>query len=137
MSLKSRLARETDWSDLAYLSLSMVYHGKPWYTIELMELSKEVKNKYQKYRMNGEANSKESYTTLLKRYLIEIDLAIKKYNSELIQKAANKSKAAWSIIHKNNNSAASKKDADITLQHEDNDVTSPKEVADLFNCFFF
>lgn len=110
--------------------------SKPWYTIELLELSKEVKNKYQKYRMSGNDTSKERYTKLLMRYMREIDLAINKYNSEIIKKAANKSKAAWSIIHKNNSSAVSHKDADITLKHKGNEVTSTKEVAELFNCFF-
>ena len=72
------------------------------------------------------------YKTVYKRVVKE---AKRRENDKFLLKASSKSKAAWQIINKETGRAPCKTH-DITLLHNLQEISSPEEVAELFNSYF-
>lgn len=101
-----------------------------WYTPQLRRLRDEVRSAHLYSKQSDQG--KILQRNLKKKYIIELDIAKRKYNDRQIRNAQNKSKTAWAIINSNIN-CNDKKDVQILLN---NKPLGPQDAAENFNMYF-
>lgn len=111
-----------------------------WYTNELLAKSRVVKHLYQISRRSFNPMDTYSYNSMQKEYALEIKNTMRNHNSKIISMSKNKPKAAWAIIDNNNgkknDSKGKSRDEIIMIKSGNTEITSAKQVANLFNKHF-
>jgi hypothetical protein len=108
-----------------------------WYTPEVKDKSIVVIQLYIKSKSpTGNDNDTKIYLETLQEYKTLISENKKKTNIKKIKRSSNKSKSAWNLIHNHKNDSSQDTKDTITIVHNNIEITSPIEIANIFNVFF-
>lgn len=99
------------------------------------KLLNAVKVAHNKFILTNKEEDKYTYTSLKKRYDLHIKSQKSTYLTTKIDNSQNKTKEVWKIIN-NERKADTRKHQEITLKVNDENITDPRTIGDLFNNFF-